>query len=728
MISLSYAIVFTVLACLVFRSKPAMAQEPLVRIRSFQPTVGVCRAQRATTLSAVLINRATSNVNVRVKLILPAEVRLVRGQPDSQLSLTHVVNTHSWVVEASAEGVYDLKLETYVRGTLAATYPLQLRFLQPMPIKKLPYIPQPEPVKHDILVGAHNCPLWEHDKPGMWSQILKHPERTPALGFYSQESPQIADWETKWCADHGIDYFIYCWYRASQGEPVKQHFGSAIHDALFHSRYEKHMKFTIMWENQARGLAGVKDEHDLMTNLLPFWIKNYFKRDSYLKVDNKPVLFIYRPEFLIDDLGGIDNVVKAFDKMREACVKAGFDGLYILGEYRGLEPSQLKLMKQLGLDYTFAYCWYVPNSPTPEVAVETQIGYIKATQDLGIIPQVVTVSQAWSGWADEGSIWKIPPTQFEGLLQQAKNFIQTLPKNELGSRMLILDNWNEWGEGHYIAPYREYGFGYLDAVRNVFTDAPKQHDDYLPEDIGMGPYDTDYKNYTKRQDELAEMYGKVLHKKGDDEKGLIGWWAFDEGKNEPYVLDYSGHRQGGYLYKTTRTKGRDGNALNCQGGCAVIKSNPLLAPATGMTLSCWVYTDIASQDDRWLLNRIQSGSLDTGFRLGLSQGHVTFALPQTEWSHHVSTSKLLPVGKWVYLAVTYDNHTIRIYIDGVESASLERSGPVKDNALDMTIGSFGIDHRAFFQGKIDEVKIYSRALTQSELRRHADEKAPVSKK
>ena len=59
--------------------------------------------------------------------------------------------------------------------------------------------------------------------------------------------------------------------------------------------------------------------------------------------------------------------------------------------------------------------------------------------------------------------------------------------------MLLLDNWNEWGEGHYIAPHREFGFGYLDAVRNVFSDAPKQHVDLLPEDLGMGPYDKAYK-------------------------------------------------------------------------------------------------------------------------------------------------------------------------------------------------------------------------------------------
>jgi hypothetical protein len=105
----------------------------------------------------------------------------------------------------------------------------------------------------------------------------------------------------------------------------------------------------------------------------------------------------------------------------------------------------------------------------------------------------VTVSQGWSGWHDEGSIWEIPPRQYKELLEKAKAIIRTFPAKELGSKMLLLDNWNEWSEGHYIAPHREYGFDYLDAVREVFSDAPRNHADLLPRDVGMGPYDRAYK-------------------------------------------------------------------------------------------------------------------------------------------------------------------------------------------------------------------------------------------
>jgi sugar phosphate isomerase/epimerase len=195
----------------------------------------------------------------------------------------------------------------------------------------------------------------------------------------------------------------------------------------------------------------------------------------------------------------VDKVRAAFDKMRTACRKAGFDGLYILGEYRGLDPQHLELMKRLGLDYTFAYCWYVHGSPKPQQAIAAQLGYIDKTRRMGILPEVVTVSQGWSGWQDEGSIWKIPPGEYKELLEKAKAVVRTFPATELGSKILLLDNWNEWSEGHYIAPHREYGFGYLDAVREVFSNAPKKHVDLLPGDVGMGPYDQAYNRQVSPQ-------------------------------------------------------------------------------------------------------------------------------------------------------------------------------------------------------------------------------------
>jgi len=435
-----------------------------------------------------------------------------------------------------------------------------------------------------------------------------------------------------------------------------------------------------------------------------------------VKIDNKPLLYIYRPEFLIDDLGGEDKVVQAFDKMRQACRDAGFDGLYLLGEYRGLETKHLELMKRIGLDYTFAYCWYVPDNPTPQKAIDTQIGYINKTQELGIIPQVVTVSQAWSGWNDEGTIWKIPPADFKTLLQRAKDIIAAFPANQLGSKTMILDNWNEWGEGHYIAPYREYGFGYLDAVREVFSNAPKEHTDLIPEDIGMGPYDTAYRAYTEREAAKKKEVSKSACKAGVQECGMLAWWAFDEEKDAPVALDYTNHRMGGVLHKATRAPGIDGNALVCDGGCVEVPADVCGGIASQrVTITCWVKTDTAGQSNAWILNRVFQGGTATGYRLGVLDGKPCFEVPQTDWSHHLKANIDLPTGRWVHLAGTFDGKTIRIYVDGVEQGSVDRPGRINTNNFHMCLGNYEIDHAYHFEGLIDEVKLYVWSLTPEEV-------------
>jgi len=697
-------------------AKPAPAA---ARVRSLLPEKPISRAQRPTPIAAVIENTGDAVAEVRATIELPEGVKVIGGEASVTKRLDGGDEAKLvWQVEAEKAQDCELRLRIEVAGATVATASLPMQFLAPVEVRKLPYIPEPQPVKTSVLVGAHNCPLWEADKPQMWANVLKHPERTPALGFYSQENPEVADWETQWAVEHGVSFFIYCWYRASQGEPVKQRFGSAIHDALFKSKFADKLKFTIMWENQSRGVAGVADERDLLDNLLPFWMENYFKHPSYLKIDNKPVLFIYRPEFLVQDLGGVENVVQAFDKLRQACKDAGFAGLYLLGEYRGLDPNHLKLMKSLGLDYTFAYCWHVPNSPTPQQSLDAQMNYLHKTQELSVLPQVVTVSQAWSGWHDEGSIWKLPPPDFERLLRQAKDFVTTLPPNELGSKLLLLDNWNEWGEGHYLAPYREYGFGYLDAVRKVFSDAPEQHVDLIPEDVGMGPYDTAYKTRQAEEENLRKLVAEKALKPGAPADGLLGWWAFDEAAEAPVALDYSGNRLGGGLRDAERAPGLDGNALVCKGGCVVVPGNPRLSLTEAVSIECFVKTDVAGQGNTWMVNRVFSGGIDTGYRLGIVSGKPCFEVPQTDWSHHLSADIDLPTGRWVHLAGTFDGKTMRIYVDGQEHGTMDRPGPVKPNDFHLCLGNYEVGHVAHFDGLLDEVKLWGRALTGEEVQAH----------
>ena len=683
---------------------------PEFRVEGFLPELAFNRAGRPSRIEATVRNVGGAGGPVTVELAAPPGTRIV-GEAEQALGRLDAgaLRELGWLVQAGGEGEVELTLTASGGGATPTMARLPVPFGAAVAAAEADYVPAPQAATGDLLVGCHYCPLWKQgSRSGGWEQITPFPEREPVLGWYDEGSPEVVDWEIKWCVEHGIDFFVYCWYRRSQGKPVEQFLGHAIHEGLFSARYERLFQWCIMWENQSRGTSGVASEEDLLQNLLPFWIEEYFKRDSYLKIDNKPVLFIYRPEYLVDDLGGVEQVKQALNKAREACREAGFDGLILLGEYRGTDPRPLQLMVDEGLDYAFQYCWPVGGDPEPQVAIEAQEQYWQAWREMDVIPFVTTLTMGWDStpWHPTFSAWRLPPRDFETLCERGKAFMQTLPEGSLGRRMALLDNWNEFGEGHYIAPHRQYGFGYLDAVRNVFTDAPKAHVDLVPEDVALGPYDRLFAA-TRTYEEART---KRVTSPGGDAPGLLAWWTFDEDGQDPVALDGSGHGLGGMLRDAERTEGQRGRGLLCKGGCVEIPPRALATPTRAMSIDCWIKTEVPDQSDKWFVNCLY-GTAESGFRLGLSGGKLCFSIPKTAWSHHMVADQPVPLGQWVHVLATYDGSTMRLYMDGRLCASMERGGRINPTDTHLCLGSYDVQHRAYFDGVLDEVRIWAKALT-----------------
>jgi hypothetical protein len=515
------------------------------------------------------------------------------------------------------------------------------------------------------------------------------------------------DWEIKWCLDHGISFFVYCWYRTSQGGPVTQKLGHGIHEGLFRSRYKDQFKFAIMWENQGKGTAGISSEEDFLQNLLPFWIETYFKNSSYLVLDGKPLLYIYRPEYLIDDLGSVAKAHQALTKARQACRDAGFEGLTLLGEYRGSNPKHLQRLVDLGIDCSFAYCWPLPGSPPSTKAVDMQEEIWRQRREMNILPEMINVSMGWDSrpWHPSSSIWRHTPADFAEACKRALKVAKQYPEGSLSRRVVILDNWNEYGEGHYLAPHRQYGFGYLDAVRQAFApNAPQEHVDLTPADVGLGPYDSLYQKARKEDERIARLIGGKP-KNPVHEEGLVAYWPFDGNGGPDVELDQTGHGLGARLRDAKLVPGKVGKALLCDGNSAQTRPDPLLFPDR-LTISCWIRTDEPNQSDRWFLNSIYGGSTDAGYRLGITSGRrLCWGVPETPWSHHLASKEQLPVGRWVHVAATADNRVMRLYMDGKQVAEATRTVPIGvPEGRPLTLGNYEHKHRAHFIGLLDEVR------------------------
>ena len=82
----------------------------------------------------------------------------------------------------------------------------------------------------------------------------------------------------------------------------------------------------------------------------------------------------------------------------------------------------------------------------------------------------------------------------------------------------------------------------------------------------------------------------------------------------------------------------------------------------------------------------------------------------------------LTANTWTHLTATYDGTALRIYVNGVQSAQLLAVGSITTSTGALKIGGNSIWPEDF-QGLIDEVRIYSRALSQAEIQ--ADMNASV---
>jgi hypothetical protein len=231
-----------------------------------------------------------------------------------------------------------------------------------------------------------------------------------------------------------------------------------------------------------------------MDNLLPFWIDHYFTRENYLVMDNKPVLYVYHIESMLEHLDGKDNTRKAIGLMRKAVQKAGFDDLILMAEHRGQKTDLLVLMRDSGFDASFAYCWHPDQRfPTNSQAIEYQMRLMKNRLRDPVLPFIPTASMGWDPWPwrstnpntpwvnpDTMKRWILEPNAWRSLLEKVKSLM-----DGAGLKMLLLDNWNEWAEGHYISPHAYGGFKYLQAVREVFTQRDNLPDYRSPNQLNL---------------------------------------------------------------------------------------------------------------------------------------------------------------------------------------------------------------------------------------------------
>ncbi len=370
-------------------------------------------------------------------------------------------------------------------------------------------VPEPKPLNTgSYMIGAEMCNLWDvSTRPDCWNQIAPYPERKPVTGWFKEGSPEVMDWDIKMAVDNGISFFMPCWYRteASVGKAeVKGAYDQWI-DGLAKVKYKDYIKYMLIWCNDSvHGLYGsISDKNDFLNNLAPYFINHFFKNKNYYKIDNKPVFVIYDVENFIKKVDGVNNAADAITQFREMVKAAGFNDVILIADWSFLATHNNSEMKNTGIDFSTSYHWptfagieldvaykiayrpinlwpkfegYVPSLPpnngywTDSSVIERQKYSWDTQTKFSLIPNLITCSMGWDSRAWGGfAAFRFKPKNFAKLLDTAKEELDARDKNNLDSHILFLDNWDEFGEGHYIYPTEQYGFGYLKAVKDIFS-------------------------------------------------------------------------------------------------------------------------------------------------------------------------------------------------------------------------------------------------------------------
>ena len=211
----------------------------------------------------------------------------------------------------------------------------------------------------------------------------------------------------------------------------------------------------------------------------------------------------------------------------------------------------------------------------------------------------------------------------------------------------------------------------------------------------------------------------------DLEDGLVGYWRFDGSAD--VVADSSGNGNDGIFVNGAPGPGRIGQAAELLGrddSHVSIKASTSLDGFTDqITVTAWVFPNSLPADYRVIASR------QIGTQLHPDQFYLGFGPDKgvMHYKWHLGTMEdgkvndrsiytgVPEAGRWIHMAGVYNGKKMHLYVDGERIGSQEQSGKIQVDDNPVTIGgeengaeSLVVDGE--FDGRIDEVRLYNRAL------------------
>ncbi len=342
-------------------------------------------------------------------------------------------------------------------------------------------IPAPIAPKADMLVGVYYFPGWSQAE--RWYCMLANTRvQHPLLGYYREGDPEVADWHIKWAVEHGVGFFAFDYYTHHGSQMLE----SAI-DGFLQSKLAGRMKFCLNWCNHAPA-ATMTAEH--LAEFADLVIPKYLTHPSCLRIEGKPVVFILSGYSFVKTLG-VEGARKAFADFDLRCRKAGLPGVHIMsceGEIVGEQAIKDALAAGIRGFALYNYPYAGTGMTGPGKYMEATYAHMteqgeRIWKHWGTITGHrfwPTVMPGWDRrpWLRDNDLVRTDsaPELFRDALTRARDHVNA-------DRVVMVEAWNEWGEGSILEPSVEHGFAYLDALRSVFCPNAGPHRDLTPRDL-----------------------------------------------------------------------------------------------------------------------------------------------------------------------------------------------------------------------------------------------------
>jgi hypothetical protein len=193
---------------------------------------------------------------------------------------------------------------------------------------------------------------------------------------------------------------------------------------------------------------------------------------------------------------------------------------------------------------------------------------------------------------------------------------------------------------------------------------------------------------------------------------IIADWRLEENTGT-IAVDETVNQNDGTIYGAAwTTEGQFGNALNFDGynDYVIVSDSPSLNPRKSITVELWAKSDttywnnhgnLLSKNYAYLLYPIRNTKI------------LRFSIYDNGW-HHVEYLSTKDLTEWHHYVGVYDGWTLKIYEDGELMNSVNYTGDIDYSADNLYIGRYD-GYSYYFDGTIDEVVLYDRALSDEEV-------------